>query len=346
MIHDVNNKLQYSDSNINNYRKSTNDRSDSCIGTALMFSKKRKVEKYDNCENKRQKLNDSNKLSSNSQKCEKTLTASEKRKVTLKTKAQNSVDPKPLSEVGNVLQFKYRHKQKAEVKIENANSFGITLKRELTTHIGQKDVQFDTHLGLYYTKETPVSPVKGTRLARKVFELRTGHDIVLDRTTVNKDEIEDTIISPTRLNSAYKELALVAENMAEAMVKRGAFDDIQNARRRIARDIQRVGGGLPIIGSYTREEWSDLSEFGGVIRVDKARAPDATKYIDQILNDNEISFVERFGENDPIYKGTGKGSIQVGDKKVRRGAAALRALAKEPDNGNETDYGSDAEMVG
>ncbi len=328
--------------NINNYnsRKLRDEvenlkNIDNPDGNGLTFSKKRKIDiiANDNGQNKRAKTDNT--------EIKPTLTPVEKRKATLKKKSQNSEEPLPLQSVETHLVFNYRHTQKGLCSQKNASSFGKTLKAEINGHINNKDIAFDTHLMLCYTKYTPSSPKKQTQLPRKIFAIRKGHDIVFDPIIT-----ENNTIRPARLNSSYTELATSADSMAGNIVSRGAFDNLFDARRRVARDIQRVGGGLPIRGNYTQNEWSDLSEFGGVIKIDKARAPKATKYIDEILADNTTSFSERFGGSKPIYKGTGKGTIRIGSYSVLRGAAALRALAKEPDNGDETDYGSDAEMMG
>lgn len=261
-----------------------------------------------------------------------------KRKATLKAKVLNSSIPDSISRFSTEVKYHYRHTQKSKVTEEIAIPFGAGVKKSLIGHISDKNLPFGTHLGLYFTAETPTSPKKGTRLPKRIFEVRKGFDIVLDKTITTKN-----VVSPAHLDSPYQELGMNAEKIANNMVERGAFEDLPSARECLARDIQRVGGGRNIIGNYTADEWDNLSEFGGVIKIDKARAPKATKYIDRMLLDVSNTFELRFGGDNPLYQGTGKGSVKVGEKSVSRGAEALRALAEESDNGEDTDYGSDKE---
>ncbi|PWU05125.1 MAG: hypothetical protein C5B43_03800 [Verrucomicrobia bacterium] len=266
--------------------------------------------------------------------------SSEKRKDTIKDKLKTSQEVEPFREIGNTLEFQYRHTKSSEIELKVAKGFDKSLKEEINTHIGNKEVPFGSCLDLYFTSETPISPIKGTQLPRKVFVLMKGHDVVVTPTYTEND-----VAVPARIDSPYSDLAKNADGIVKNMVARSEMT-IEEARKRVARDIQRVGGGLEIKGSYTRDEWRDLAEFGAVIRLDKGRAPNATWYVDSILMKNEHSFCERFAGRKPMYKGTGKGTVEINEKMHVRGAKALReiALTKEDGNGtilNATDYGSD-----
>lgn len=272
-------------------------------------------------------------------------TAVQKRKQTLREKSLNSVNLIPLSQKDGILEVKYKHTSNGTIRVEKAYPFGKGMKEKLNQWIANKSTPFDQHLGLYYTGNPPVSPTKGTRLPIKLFEVRKGHDIVIDNVVIEMVEAEGCTVRPARVNSTYNELAQKLDKIVIDYKARNSNSEDETVRRRVSKDIQRIGGGLPSKGHYTRLEWHYLSEFAAVIKTDKGRSLRATREIDQNLNDNNHSFLERFGGNDPIYKGTGEGTVWIGENKVKRGAAALRALAEgKNEYDEETDYGSDMEM--
>lgn len=259
---------------------------------------------------------------------------SEKRKNTLQEKVMNSLDPIPLSSQGDEKEFKYQHSQRADVINKKAIPFSKSTKKELSTFMGNKK-QFGEFLGLLYTPNTPGTPTKKTPLPMQMNVVMQGHDIIVDPIITN-----DNIISPARLNPSYTDLSQTLDSIVVNMIKREAVKEEKEARKLIARDIQRIGRGLELENSYKGPEWKDLTLIAGVVKADKARAPRATSYIDATLLDTESSFSERFGGKNPIYKGTGKGDVIVEGQKVKRGAAALRAIAAKA---NESDESTDFE---
>jgi polyhydroxyalkanoate synthesis regulator phasin len=117
----------------------------------------------------------------------------------------------------------------------------------------------------------------------------------------------------------------------------GKYPTLQQARGRVARDINRMAGGKGSRENYPIELMmgeGGLRSFAAVIRSDKARVKEATKYIEGVLKSTKKSFPKRYGGKKPIYVGTGEGSGS--------GPSRLREKAKE-DPGEISEYSSDEE---
>lgn len=268
-----------------------------------------------------------------------------KKKATLAKAAAESPPHIPITRSDGTKKFMlWSTKDATEASKEYALPFGEAAKKHLKeTYDARARSNFGDHLGLYFT---PFTPIKfGTNdeyLPEHVFQVRRGTDIYLDTVQEHEDPLKDGI-RPTYGKRPYNDYGIEAYAIVRAMMGRDNIDE-SSARKRVSRDIKRVGGGREIKGRYKRKEWANLAEFGAVIRIDKARAPQATKYIDSILNDHSRSFSDRFittKSKKALYKGTGKGSerIEGTNNKVNRGPPALKAIGSA-DPGSETDYGS------
>lgn len=167
--------------------------------------------------------------------------------------------------------------------------------------------------GYFYTPYAPLS-LEDIRLKREVFKVSRGFDIAVSITNRNGD---GTISAGRFL--PYTTLALkldtIANRMVQTVFKNDANYKIEHARNRINGDIIRTGSGTQIKGQYSQEEWHNLAEFAMVIRADKARAPQSTRYyIDKAIRDYSKSFKERFGNGAASsYEGAPKG----GAKKIK-----------------------------
>lgn len=163
--------------------------------------------------------------------------------------------------------------------------------------------------GYFRTRYAPLSP-EGKRLHRQIFIVKRGFDIAVAPTKRN----EDGTISASRF-SPYKNLAVKLDEIVDRMVENPEIDDThcsRAARHRINGDIIRVGSGVKILGHYEEEEWRTLADFAMVVRADKARAPESTRYyIDDNIRDSTTSFKKRFGNGvDSIYEGAAKGGAK------------------------------------
>lgn len=268
--------------------------------------------------------------------------SNKKRKITLKKQADESPAAIPVPLGGSNVEYHYRHTSKSKVTKAIGMPFGLQAKRQLRNNVENRRPAFGEHLGLYFTADVPLSINVGEVFDKRVFEVRRGHDVVLDR-TVTKTIKGKSVISPAYVDSPYTDLASNADKIVQNLqtTDSATYKNDAAARSRVSRDIQRVGGGKSVKGKYTFQEWINLSEFAGVIRIDKARAPKATHYIDEVLHDHGKSFGSRYAGPTPSYYGTGDGSVQIDGKAVLRGAAALRALGEEHGKADETDYESD-----
>lgn len=229
--------------------------------------------------------------------------------------------------------LKYKQKQSDSSSTPViAMPFGQLAKKYLNSQFQHGPQGFSDLLAVVYTGKAPQG------LPEKYFTVQRGRDIVINRTVTN----EDGSISSANINQTFASLANKLDKVAQSI--KDAYGSAEGARRRISRDVQRVGGGKNIKGEeYTPDEWSDVTEFAMVVRADKTRAPGATKYIDDVLTNKKKSFTQRYGTN-ADYLGTGQGRVSIGEKNVAKGPAALREIAKGKDSGftvgYDTDYGS------
>lgn len=166
-----------------------------------------------------------------------------------------------------------------------------------------------TVFGYFYTPYVPLS-LGNTPLPRQVFKVSRGFDIAVSIANRN----DDGTISAGRF-LPYTKLAPKLDMIVNRMVETPAIDDTysrRSARQRVCGDIIRVGSGAEIKGHYTKEEWHNLAEFAMVIRADKARAPQSTRYyIDDKIRDYSTSFKDRFGNGaESLYVGAPKGGAK------------------------------------
>ncbi len=193
------------------------------------------------------------------------------------------------------------------------NPDGLNAKQLLSQKYneGSKNPR-STVFGYFYTPKVPLS-LGNTPLPEQVFKVSRGFDIAVSITNPNDD---DTISAGRFL--PYTKLAPKLDEIVDRMVSTPSIDNtdsLKSARHRVGGDIIRVVSGAEIKGHYTEEEWHDLAEFAMVIRADKARAPNSSRYyIDDNVRDYSTSFTERFG-NGPqsLYEGAPRG----GAKKIK-----------------------------
>ncbi len=168
------------------------------------------------------------------------------------------------------------------------------------------------------------------------FVLRQGHDYVLFPLLPNPKQ--RTYSQEGNVGPEFVYLAETAESAAQWL--KGHHMDYKRkklkvARGRVARDINRMAGGLEPRISYPLEYLvgaTGLTSFAAVIRADKGRVSKATRYIESILKAGGTSFSERFGGEEPTYVGTGEGT--------NRGPSGLR-LKGEEDPHSESEYSSE-----
>lgn len=168
------------------------------------------------------------------------------------------------------------------------------------------------------------------------FVLQQGHDYMLVPLVPEGDgEYRREGGGPT-----FDALSHTAESAAEWLRKNQSdrYPTLRSARGRVARDINRMAGGKEPRENYPMELMmgeGGLRSFAAVIRSDKGRVKEATKYIEEVLKSTRKSFPERYGGEKPIYVGTGDGSGS--------GPSRLRDKAKK-DPGEISDYSSDEEI--
>jgi hypothetical protein len=138
---------------------------------------------------------------------------------------------------------------------------------------------------------------------------------------------------------AFINLAINADEAAQWLLetKKKTYRTLRKARIRVARDVNRMAGGLQPRVTYPLRYLAGavgLTTFAAIIRADKGRVSKATKYIESILKSGSTDFSTRFGGKKPLYLGTGEGS--------GRGPEGLRKKAKE-DPGEDSEYSSDDE---
>ncbi len=134
---------------------------------------------------------------------------------------------------------------------------------------------------------------------------------------------------------SYAEVAATADLAVQWVLDNiEGYDTLKDARERVGSDINRLAGRLePRIAYPGKYLWTraGLKSFAFIIRADKSRVPEATPYIESVLKGRTKSFTERFGNDKPIYVGTGSG--------VGSGPSRLREQASE--DGYDSEYSGD-----
>jgi uncharacterized lipoprotein YehR (DUF1307 family) len=173
------------------------------------------------------------------------------------------------------------------------------------------------------------------------FSLRSARDYVLYSLVPTREKQDTVYRQEGKDGPSFEELAATAESAAKWLSEEfKAYKKIEDARARVANDINRMAGGKPPREKYPLEYLSGrqgLATFAAVIRADKGRASQATKYIEGILKDSKTSFQVRFGGKKPTYLGTGKSQ-----GKVKRGPEGLRQQGKL-DPGEDSEYSSSSD---
>jgi hypothetical protein len=175
------------------------------------------------------------------------------------------------------------------------------------------------------------APISKNETLEQHFVLREGHDYVLFPLVPDGDVYRQE----GNVGPSFEQLAANAEEAASWLKKNTKKYDREGARARVARDVNRMAGGLEPRIKYPLEYLSGgsgLTSFAAVIRADKGRASKATKYIESILKESKTSFSVRFGGENPTYLGTGEGT--------GRGPQGLRKKGKE-DPGDLSEYSSE-----
>ncbi len=168
-----------------------------------------------------------------------------------------------------------------------------------------------------------------------------GTDIGLTPALLRPDlkETPEDLIPLSRQGQAKTYNAL--SKGLDEIVKKNTTDErsIEQTRQRVGKDIMRITRSNPVEGSikYTKEELEILNEVAAVLRLDKGRVPNATKYIKDTITEGKYSFTELLGPSKK-YEGAGKGGVEK-----LRGKAVEDGYKSE---GSDIERGEPEEEIG
>jgi len=167
-------------------------------------------------------------------------------------------------------------------------------------------------------------------MGREYYVLTPGTDIGLVRAILKPEwqkGHEHTPLMREGTPQTYSSLASSLDKIADKNNK--DIKDIKEVRVRMGKDIDRLTRTHDAEGSikYNSDELQAMKELAAVLRLDKGRVPNATKYIRKSITSGKYSFHDLFVKNK--YVGAGQGGVQ-----------ALRGMASE--DGYES-TGSDIE---
>jgi hypothetical protein len=163
------------------------------------------------------------------------------------------------------------------------------------------------------------------------FVMDKGPDIGIRPADVRRDLDAPAGSIPMSRRGTPRKYSAIAPEMDEIVARFSQESSLtkQQIRQRVGRDIDRITrdhtpkGMLP----YTAEEIDTLTEVGAILRLDKARVPQATGYIRRTIVEGAYSFDQLLAEGQ--YVGA-----------AHRGVEALRRQAVD---GGEVSEGSDIE---
>ncbi|MBC3875567.1 hypothetical protein [Undibacterium flavidum] len=168
------------------------------------------------------------------------------------------------------------------------------------------------------------------------YVLQPGQDIGLTPTRMRPDMQEGHENLPLERDGKAQTYASVGKNM-DQIVERCITKENgpKETRIRIGKDLDRQTRGSDVGGSieYKKEELDIMSECAAILRLDKGRVPDATKYIRETITSGNFSFTQLLGEQKKYV-----GAIVSG------GVAALRLVNKNKKYGDDA-YLSDGSDI-
>ncbi|MFC0351973.1 hypothetical protein [Undibacterium danionis] len=159
------------------------------------------------------------------------------------------------------------------------------------------------------------------RLGSHHYVLQPGTDIGLTPTRILPSLQEGNEILPMERDGkaqTYKSFGKKIDQIVDRCITEE--NDSKETRIRIGKDLDRLTRGSNVEGSieYKKDELEIMNECAAILRLDKGRVPDATKYIRETITSGNFSFTQLLGEENK-YVGA----------KAPGGVDALRKVNKE-----------------
>jgi hypothetical protein len=168
------------------------------------------------------------------------------------------------------------------------------------------------------------------------YVLQPGTDIGLTPTWMRPDMQKGHENIPLERDGKAQTYASFGKHLDNIVVRcKTEKNGLKKTRIRIGKDLDRLTRGSDVEGSieYKKEELDTMSECAAILRLDKGRVPDATKYIRETVTSGNFSFTKLLGE-EKKYVGA----------KAPGGVAALRLVNKNKKYGDDA-YLSDGSDI-